>query len=174
MFTVYSSQLQSIETFEDEVKKYIARMKAANFDKNKPRPTAHPLIEASVKRVNQGKGKPDDFQADYQIVDDVSDPTVGMPHDQKLDVCASRLHLAEAAAKDKVLNRHKLRLFGMQYTAAISVKDDNKSQADKDIITQFAAIQEAYKKIELTAAEEEARLADMNDVELSAWKPPTF
>jgi len=68
-FTVYLSQIKDEIEFDLAVKKHIARLKAHNFQVNKPRPTADGMIEMCIKRV-VAKGKPDDYIADYEIIDD--------------------------------------------------------------------------------------------------------
>lgn len=70
-YTVYLSQVKDAEAYDAAVKEYIKLMIAHQLDKTgKPRPTAHPFIEFSVKRVMQGSKRPDTFIPDYVIEDD--------------------------------------------------------------------------------------------------------
>ena len=85
------------ELFAEAVEKHIAKLHAFNKTIGQPRPTASPLIETAVKRV-QEKGKPDTYVADYKIITPPPPPPLSLD-DLKAQIYM-RLSMAESAAKD--------------------------------------------------------------------------
>src|SRR5258708_20344277 len=75
-FEIHTSQFWNgadQNAFDNAVKNYIDTLHSFNMIVGKPRPTAHPLVERPVKRV-QTQGQPDKYVADYVVVDDRPPP----------------------------------------------------------------------------------------------------
>lgn len=68
-FTVSKSMIP--ENFPELVDAHIKALMDHRTKVNVPTPTAEPLVEMSVKRLKNGGKRPDDFIADYAILDDV-------------------------------------------------------------------------------------------------------
>src|SRR6266852_5845734 len=91
--------------FDNAVKNYIDTLHAFNMIVGKPRPTAHPLVERAVKRV-QTQGQPDKYVADYMVVEDKL-PVLSL--EEKKNKFLSDLRFAENAAMEKILPARKIR-----------------------------------------------------------------
>lgn len=170
---IHLSHIKDREGFENAVKKHIARLKAANFEHNKPRPTADPLVEQSIKRVPGGKDKPDDYQADYEIVDDINTvPERSL--DEKKRLWHDALIHAEVAAKNAVIPQRKVRLVNLAFSAALNVAEDVRSDADKKTIADHQEMVKKMQDIELIAATAESEIEDLTDATVDNWKLPNF
>jgi hypothetical protein len=171
-FKVMLSQIPDKAGFIKAVADHAHALKGANHQIGKPRPTAHPLVEAAVKRVRTGKA--DDFVPDYVIVDDtpapVHEPQLSLA--DKKDLLQVELMKAENDAKFKLLPRRKIRLASAKMVAAMNVAEDQRTAEQKEDIDSYERLQKAWQAIELVSAQAESDLEDLQNVD--GWKPPTF
>lgn len=171
------SQLQDRAQFEQAVAEHIERLVAFNREIGKPRPVAHPLIEAAVKRVSHPKAAklPDDFMADYVIVDDTPPPPPPLNLEDRKRALVAQLRAAEAAAKEAVLPQRKLRLLNLNYQQAMATltKDVINSEAEQ-VVKGFHATLERFQAVELHAAKIESDIEDLTDDTIDSFQVPNF
>lgn len=124
-------------------------------------PTAHPLVEQAVRRIQYAieDGKPDDFIADYEIVDDTPPP----PGDvERKAVLVSKIMEAQRLAVDAVMPAGKLRLLTLQANDA------------KILVSQFEAVQQKLAAIEYHGATLEAAIDDLTADQYDTWQMKPF
>lgn len=170
MLTIQLSHLNGKrEEFETAVADHIQALVAFSHEEGKPRPTAHSLVELAVKRIEK-KGKPDDYAADYTIVDDT--PVVPLA-DKKLK-CHAALIAAENVAKYKIVPERRVRLVTLQYNAAMAKLEDERTDADREAISVWVDAFKKWNEITLISATAEAALEELTDDTVDTWSPPQF
>lgn len=179
------SQLQDRAQFEQAVAEHIERLVAFSREVGKPRPVAHPLVEAAVKRVSHPKSAklPDDFMVDYIIVDDTPPPPAPLNIDDRKHLLVAQLRAAEQAAKDAVMPQRKLRLLTLKmqaanaklkYDPATGIDDSDLSDDEKACIEQYKDAHAKYSAIELASAQAESDIEDLTDDTVDSWQVPQF
>lgn len=183
-FEVKLSQLQDRAQFEQAVADHTERLKDFNKVVGKPRPTSHPLIEACVKRISYPKTskKPDDYEADYVIVDDVpvAPETASLGLEDRKRMLVAALRVAEAAAKEAVFPARKQRILTLQAGAAqvkLVVKDGQiddsaLTEQEKDTLNLIREVQSKYGAIEMAAAQAESDIEDLTEDKVDSWQLP--
>jgi hypothetical protein len=146
--------------FEAAVKDYIAALEAHRFEGNAA-PHAAPEVEWAVRRVQHPieAQKPDDFIADYEIVDDTPPPPPPPTLAERKQAARAKLLQEEQAAIAELIAPEKQRFLSMKYTRARQA--DPKTQADLDEIARFEALQKKIEDIRFAYAEREAAIAEM-------------
>lgn len=167
--TIKESQLQNREEFEQGVATYIQRMTAFNREVGKPRPVAHPLIEASVKRV-QERGKPDKYVPDYVIVPDAPVPCVSL--DDKKKRLHAGLVAAENAAKFAILPQLKIRMASIKYSAAMGKPEAERTPEENEDIASYQHVTKAWQEIDLKGAQAESDIDDLTEQNVDNWQVP--
>lgn len=170
------SQLQDRAQFEQAVAEHIERLVAFNREIGKPRPVAHPLIEAAVKRVSHPKAAklPDDFMADYVIVDDTPPPPPPLNLEDRKRALVAQLRAAEAAFGERILPTRKRRLLGLQAAEASVKPEEEKTEADRHLIASFQDKQACFRSLELHAAKIESDIEDLTDDTIDSFQVPNF
>lgn len=175
-FEVKLSQLKDRAVFETAVAEHISRMHAFAKEVGKPRPTSHPLVEACVKRV-QKLNAPDEYVADYVVVDDTPPPPLQPAplslEDRKRQHQAT-LTQAENEAKWKILPQRRVRLAVAKIQIAMSIPEDKRTAEQNEDIASFTRVQKAWQQIELVSAQAEAELDDLTEDSIDSWQPPNF
>lgn len=164
------------EEFEAAVASHVERLKKFSTEVGTPRPVAHPLVEASVQRISYPKAdkRPDDFVADYVIVDDTPPAPPPLNLDDRKAILLASLRRAEQAAAEKAFPLLRRRLFNLKAAGALNKPEAERNEADKAIIIEFNYTQERFKAIELQAAEAEAALEDVTEDTIDSWQVPDF
>ena len=124
-------------------------------------PTALPIVEQAVRRIQYpiSDGKPDDFVADYEIVDDTPPP----PSDaERKAALVSKIMEAQHLAVDAVMPAGKLRLLTLQANEA------------KILISQFEVVQQKLAAIEYHGATLEAAVDDLTPDQYDTWQMKPF
>lgn len=184
-FEVRQSQLQDRAAFEQAVFEHVERLKEFNGSVGKPRPTAHPLIEACVKRTSYPKAskKPDEYAADYVIIDDSPPPPpepAPLALEDRKRMLVMELRAAEVAAKESVLPARKHRLLLLQAGAAQQklkakdgqIDDSYLNDDEKAKLAEVQRVQAGYNVIELAAAQAESDIEDLTDDTVDSWQLP--
>lgn len=183
-FEIKLSQLQDRVQFEQAVAEHIGRLVAFGKEVGTPRPVAHPLVEAAIKRISHPKSAklPDDYAADYVVIDDAPPPPAPLNLEDRKRALHAALAVAEIAAKEAILPQRKHRLTLIKLNAAnvkLRITDgvvDNSalSDDDKKIIESYKVIQERYTAIELIAAQAESDIEDLTEDTIDSWQQPQF
>lgn len=174
---IFTSQLSNVDLFKSEVKNHIERLHAFNLQVGKPRPTAHPLVEAAIKRI-QVKGKPDKYVEDYQIVDDTpkaENPEIkaAMPSllDKKM-ILVQKLREAEMAAIGRILPYRKQRLWRILYQNILQKPEGERTTEDNAYVEKAKATDAAFAAVALKAAYAEAAIEDLTENNIDSWQIP--
>jgi len=167
-FTVLKSQVG--EGFADSVNAYIKALMDHRLTKNQAAPTAPSFIENAIKRV-QVKGKPDDFVADFKIIDDSPPPPT--PEQKRADLKAKIAHEELSLVTQHTLTPGKWRLFNLQLN---DIPSDLSKRTDQDekLIMEHAGLIEKRKKIQYWAVNQEVALEDTADADLDKWVMTPF
>lgn len=168
MLEVRRSQLGDPKVFEEAVVAHVEALRAFVHTIGIPRPTAHPLVDAAVTR-HTVSGAPDEFEANYYIVDDVT-----LSLDDKKHVLLDRLALAENIAKFKILPQRKMRLATLRFNLAASKIEELRTARDNEHIASYTRIQNAWRDIELIGAHAESDIDDLTEDNVDSWLLPTF
>jgi hypothetical protein len=172
---IFLSQLSNPDLFKSEVEKHIERLHAFNLQVGKPRPTAHPLVEASIKRI-QVKGKPDKYVPDYEIIDDrqkaeeLNAPQLTL--EDKKTILTQRLREAERKAIEKVMPFRKQRLWRTLCQNILKRPPEEHTPEDSAYLNKAKAIDAAFAEIGLKAAYAEAAIEDLTDSNIDSWQLP--
>lgn len=133
-----------------------------------PRPTAHPLIEACVRRVPQPKG-PDDFVVDYIMVDDLPPPQSPLLIlRQKKDVLFSKITLLEKDKLDALWPPGKRRLQVLNQNEILA-KGEKTTDEEKKILLEFKEMLGQYQAIEKRAAVLFSEIEDLTEENIDSW-----
>lgn len=159
--------------FADLVEKHIAKLHAFAKSIGQPRPTASPMIEMAVARV-QEKGKPDTYVPNYTIIDDTPAPPPPLNLDDRKNQVHQKLIIAEHEAKDKVMPPRKKRLLSMMYEQAIAKLEQDRTVEEQSNLDTFLDINKKWVDIGLIAAKAEAAIDDLTDDTINDWQLPDF
>lgn len=159
--------------FKMAVDAHAARLLAFGKEVGKPRPMASPMVEAALKRV-QVKGQPDNYEADYTIIDDTPPPPAPLNLEDKKVQLHYQLSLAETEIKNKIMPLRKRRLSEMQYGMAVSKKEENRSPEEINTITSFLETNKKWSNVSLIAAQAESDIEDLTEDNIESWKLPDF
>lgn len=170
------SQLQDRAQFEQAVAEHIERLVAFSREVGKPRPVAHPLVEGAVKRVSHPKAdkRPDDFMADYVIVDDTPPPPPPLNLEDRKRTLVASVYASEAKAKEAIMPQRKLRLLNIRYSQAMTLGEEMQTAEDKAAITVLLDIHQKFQEIELIAAQAESDIEDLTDDTIDSFQAPNF
>lgn len=174
-FKVLLSQIPDKAAFAATVAEHAKKLKAFNNVVGQPLPTAHPLVEASVRRVQRNNGA-DDYLVDFVIEDDTpkTPPAQIASLDEKKDILQAAVVAAENKAKFAILPRRKIRLAGLKVNAAVSVPEEQRTAEQKEDLASYQHLQAAWRRIELIGAQAESDIEDLDQNGVDNWKPPTF
>lgn len=175
-FEVKLSQIQDRAQYEQAVAEHAERLTAFTREVGKPRPVAHPLVEAAIKRVTYPKAdkRPDDYVADYTIVDDTPPPPPPVSLEDRKRMLVAAVHANEAKAKEAIMPQRKLRLLNIKYSQAMATPEQLRTADDEASISGLHDLIKKFQAIELLAAEAESDIEDLTDDTVNSWQPPTF
>ena len=162
---VPKSLIKDEATFKSAVEAFRQAKLAHRLTENEPAPTADFLIEASVRRVPaQGINKPDDFVADYVIVDDIPKPTVTELRAKLMQ----QSHQQEADDIAKVLSPAAQRLLQLEL-AEIGPKPPAEFSAEEQaLVAKQQAFMTDVRKIQIASARRAVAIEAMTDDEVMA------
>jgi hypothetical protein len=162
------SQVDSLPfDFEQAVRDFIAAKEAHRFTGDTA-PTADPLVEAAVARIQYpiDAGKPDDFVADYEIEVDTPPPEpepepAPLTLEQRKQTLVAESRQAEQAAIAALMPEGKRRLLGMDYQMAMAVPEADRSPDQLSAIARYEALAAQDRDIRYAAARREAEIDDI-------------
>jgi hypothetical protein len=168
-FKVYKSQLAGVD-FPEVVEEHRQALLAHRFTGDMA-PHAHHMIEAAVRRVPQGEGKPDDFVSDFEVIDDTPPPP---SIDDRRNDLLSLMRSAEAAASRAVVGNGKLRLLVLDATAAMAKPEDERTPADLAALQSYHSVMARRAAIERHGAMLEAAIEELPADQVAAYKFEAF
>ena len=172
-FEIRASQLKDPVVFADAVNKHIARLKAHTKTIGKPRPVAHSLVEKSIKRILRPE-LPDDFVADYKIIDDTPQQPIEHSLEAKKQELLHKLAALITAANHRVISPRKVNLLTLQYNAAMSKEENKRTLEDGIVIDRYKEFAGKFQANNLIAAQAESDIDDLTEANIDSWPLPTF
>jgi hypothetical protein len=136
-------------------------------------PSAHALIERSVRRVQFPikDGKPDDFVPDYEIIDDTPPP----PSLDERKIAIAIEVQQEAQRQIDVINPPlKRRLANIEFTRAMAIEEAKRSPAQVAAIAAGKTRDSRIDAIHYHMAKLEAEIHDLTEETIGQWKPVSF
>lgn len=136
-----------------------------------PAPTAHPLVDAAVRRVlNESGGTT--FVADYDVEDDGPTPEEVLV--AKRNALLAAVTNAETAARNAVIAPGKVRLHSIRARDAYAKKKEDRSAEDEKIIGENEALRAKLDAIELYGAMQHSEIEDLTIDTVDGWKLKEF
>lgn len=155
----------SAETYAAQVEEYRQARLAHRFTVNVPAPSAPAFIEAAVRRVPQS-GAPDDFVADFEIIDDrLPAPSL----EERRRSLIADISAEEGRRLDALMPSGKLRLLQMQATLAAKKAPPDRSPEEADALARFEHVMARMEAITLHAATLMAAVDDLAEGEIDAF-----
>jgi hypothetical protein len=134
-------------------------------------PSAPALVEHAVRRVPSTEaGQPDDFVADYEVIDDMPAKTL---EQRKADLIATARQ-AEALAMAKVISPARARLMGLDLSAVYAKPDGQRSGVDRDLLAAAQVIADQKQAIQRHGIGQEIEVEDLTEETIDAWVPTPF
>lgn len=167
-----ASLIGNKDVFESAVEAFIKAMRDHNKTVGEPRPIAHPLVEAAVKRVVR-KNHPDTYEPHYTIIDDaveVLPPTLA----EKKAMLHNAVIGAEMAAKEALCPMRKRPLLGIQANEGLNKPVKKRTKEEKLAIALFEKVSSATRDIELKSAVALSEIEDLTAKNIDKWKVPSF
>ena len=130
-----------------------------------PRPTAHPLIEACIVRV-QSPGLPDDFVADYEIVDDTPPPPTLQERKYKL---MGSIELEEGKLAVAIWPHGKRRLDSIKQVAILNKQESARTAEEVQFLSDLTSKQNRLRDINLTTATLLSEIEDLTEETIGSW-----
>jgi hypothetical protein len=172
MVQFYLSQLKTLAfDFEDAVQAFIQAKRDHLTTEGVPAPTAHPAVEAAVRRIPGTVDVPDDFVADYQIVDDTpAPPTLA----ERKAALAAGVSMQASAAANEIMPPLKSRLVTLQVIDANAVPEDERTEAQKTTMAEHNLRSKRMQAVNRHHAELESQIDDLTDETIDGWKAEPF
>ena len=133
-------------------------------------PTAHHLVEAAVVRV-PCEGGPDDFVADFEVIDDTPAPPT--PAQVRNDLL-SRVRSAEFEAATAVIGSGALRLLSLDAREAAMKPAEDRTAADTAALDRLQDVTARRTAVDRHAATIEAAIEATPFDQLAAYEFPAF
>lgn len=157
--------------FEAEVAKFVQVKKDHLTTEGVPAPTHHQLVELAVRRIPGSEDIPDDFVADYSIVDDTPPPPT---LDEKKNALADQINAEAMALINKIDPPLKRKSLRFKINDAFAVPEDERTDAHKTLIAENIARDRKVETIQRHAAELESQIHDLTEDQVDVWKGAPF
>lgn len=161
------------EDFEKLVEEYRQCMLLHRFTVGVSAPYAPPIIADCIKRVNQGKGKPDDFVADYEIIDDTPPPPPEPTFEVKKLKLRAEVSSAERSAIDAIMPPGKRQLLALKVRMITRLPADQ-TEEEKKLISIYASTDFEISAIQFRAAEMQVEIDHLTEAEIDQWQVKPF
>lgn len=166
------------------VEAFIAAKKEHLKTEGQPAPTApHPAVEAAVKRIpgsitfrggvpDPSTQTPDDFVADYRIIDDTPPPPTV---EEKKAAIAAKINAEGRQRLSQIVPPLKAKLLEIQFNDASAAQvAGTMTEAHQAALADYQLRVEKSQKIMRHVAELESQLHDLPDDMIDIWKWPAF
>jgi hypothetical protein len=130
-----------------------------------PAPIEHPLIESCIKRMPQTDG-PDDYVADYQIVDP--------PLEKRKAELVAEIERQASVVIDKAMSPGKRRLFQFSVSDVSGKKPETITDADKIMMAKHQLLSVHNEAVGRHAAKLHAQIEDLTEDTIKTWTPEAF
>jgi hypothetical protein len=159
--------------FGNAIEAHIKALKAHQTTVGEPAPIAHALVERAVRRVQYpiDAKKPDDFVADYTVVDDTPPPPT---LDQRKTALAVNAQALCQEAMDAASPPLKRRLADMEAGRAMMVDPAKRTPAQLAAIAAQQARGVKSEAILFHLATLESQIHDLTEQTIDGWKPAPF
>jgi hypothetical protein len=157
--------------FEPAVQEFIDAKKHHLTTEGVPAPTAHPTVEAAVRRIPGTVDVPDDFVPDYQIVDDTPDPP---SLDERKMLLASKLDSQATSLMHAIVPPLKSHLMNIQVGDAQIVPESQRTDEQKATIADHEARSQKTHAIFRHLAVLKDQIHDLTDATIDTWEPAPF
>ncbi len=159
----------TVEQFGAGVERFVQALRDHRFTTGKPAPFAEPTIEAAVRRVPASEpGQPDDFVADYVVIDDLPPPPAPPTLAERKRAIIAKVREAEYTVSQAVLPLGKQRLADLDWLRISGIDEDRRSPEDVARLAQINRKRAAVRTIEVTAAHIESDIEDATDGTIAA------
>lgn len=196
------SEANTLGDFPKAVADYIAALELHRTQEGTPAPTAHPLVENAVRRVQylveavhqptrtyvgpdgedvtEPVGEPVRFMSSTQPDDFVPnyvlvDDTPPPPSlDERKAELARCMAVSVGAMIDRISPPLRRRLFNMTVARVYRVPEESRTAADKAVLAQADDSNARVEAVEFHLAQMEAQIHDLTADTIDAWKPAPF
>jgi hypothetical protein len=160
------------DDFEAQVQKHLRDKLNHRLSTNLPAPAhPHPAVEAAVRRIPGTKNTPDDYVADYQLVDDRPPPPTILDKKRKLlaQLAANEYNLLES-----ILPTAKRRLqFIKVHDLQTAITDGTIINPEEQQFLEDESKRNArFQAIDRKAATAMAEIEDLTDANIDAYQLP--
>lgn len=163
-FRILRTALQALPyDFVRAVEEHRAALLAHRFSGDAA-PTADSVVEQALCRVRR-EGEPDDFVADYEVIEDVVPSSAT---DQRQSLLAA-LRQAEISAREAVIGAGRLRRLGLDVSRVLAKADNDRTTDDRAVLATYASIQERLERVQYHAAIQEEALETVSAADLAGW-----
>lgn len=156
--------------FGGAVDAHIKALQAHRTTEHAAAPTAHPLVERAISRVQYPvtDGKPDDFVPNYKVVDD--SPSLD---DRKMALVQS---LTDEATRlmAGIMPPLKQDLWNLQYADAVAVEDKKRTSAQNAAIKLHEDRIAKVRAIHMHLAQMKSDIHDLTESTIEKWKAAPF
>lgn len=174
-FKIALSKMKALSfDFEKEVAAFVKAKQDHRKTVGESSPHApHPWVEAAVTRVagSIDPPKPDDFVADYEVVDDTPPP---LTLDQRKQVLATDMQRQAQEAVDKIVPPLKNRLMNMELLRAHAIPEAERTPGHKATIAESQDRHVRMDAIHYHLARMEAQIHDLTEDTIEDFSPEPF
>lgn len=157
--------------FDAAVRSYVDALNAHRYAVDEPAPaTPHSLVGAVVSRVQHPieDGKPDDFVAAYEIIDDTP------PLETRKGALAHEVTVRAQAAMDAITPPLKKGLWSHLYADAASVPEEKRTAVHTAIVSQHLDRNKREQAVLRHLAEMHSQIHDLTESDIESWVPAPF
>jgi hypothetical protein len=147
--------------FAAAVDEYIAAMDAHKFTVGVAAPIHHQMVQAAVRRVQYEDRRPDDFVADYEIIDDT--PPLWMRKRNLVELVERN----EEEVANKIWPIALRRLENMEYEDMVS--QDNLTKNDRKRLDVIVAKQKKIQELNRKTAHVLATIDILDESNIGSW-----
>lgn len=169
-FKVLKSRIP--DDFAQQVEKFRIEKLRHRRTVNTPAPVAHPFVEAAVRRVVVGKGHPDDFVVDFEVIDDSPPPPTLREKKNRL---LQQLAVEEQIRLDQIeLPPGKRRKADLELNRVLQLPEDQRTGEDNALIDEANLRRQRILDLQLVVADLMARVEDLDESTIDQWHMPDF